>query len=367
VSDRGGVDAIDAETGGRLWSTFVGDPDHPTLAPAADDRHVAVVNGTYLYVLEQADGSFAWRRQTRGVPGAGPAINERSVFLPMWNGALETYSAQDPSKPASVYRATGRAVIQPIVTARAVAWPTDLGHLYVAPSYRDGIWYRVEGSHPIAAAPAYSNRTFYLASTNGFIYAIDEMSGSIAWTYSAGEALSQSPVAIGDAVYVIGEESNLHCLSADFGQLRWTCPDVRQFLAHGTERVYCVGRSDNLLVLQPKTGAVLASSRERLPPFRLTNTKTDRIYVASQTGLLQCLRETGSEYPILHVSAPEESSAEAKDKPSDEEAVEPIDPFGESTSEGAAPIDPFGDSMPEEENPFDTPAEPTDPFGEDPP
>jgi hypothetical protein len=277
----------------------------------------------------------------------------------MLNGNLEVYSAQDPSLPASLYRGTGRCLVQPIITGRAVAWPTDRGTLYVAPAYRQGLWYRVEGSHPVTAAPAYSNRTLYLPSANGFIYAIDELSGSIVWTYSTGEPLSQAPVAIDDVVYVVGDTGNLYCLSADLGQLRWSCSDVHQFLAHGSERLYCVGRSDNLLVLQPETGSLLTSSRERLPAFRFTNTQTDRIYVSTPSGLMQCFREASAEFPVMHVSAREDAETPAS-------GGEATSPETETMNPTTEPIDPFGTPMSEEENPFDASEdEPADPFGTD--
>jgi len=43
-TDGGGLQAIDTETGGTLWSRQIGREKHPSFAPAANDRFVAVVN-----------------------------------------------------------------------------------------------------------------------------------------------------------------------------------------------------------------------------------------------------------------------------------------------------------------------------------
>jgi hypothetical protein len=51
TSERGMVQAIDAETGSTRWSTIVGDPRFPTTAAGANDKYAAVCNGSTLYVL----------------------------------------------------------------------------------------------------------------------------------------------------------------------------------------------------------------------------------------------------------------------------------------------------------------------------
>ena len=71
TTNRGVVQAINAETGRTLWAQKVGNTNYPTLEPAANDSVVAVVNGSTLYILGADDGKELWNRRIKGVPGAG--------------------------------------------------------------------------------------------------------------------------------------------------------------------------------------------------------------------------------------------------------------------------------------------------------
>jgi hypothetical protein len=361
-TSRGVVDALDAETGRRLWTTFVGNSNYPTSAPAADDTRVALTNGSTLYVLDARDGRVLWKRRTRSVPGGGPAINDWFVFVPTVSGAMEAYTSSDATRPPSIYKATGRALIQPIFTARTVAWPTDRGHLYVAPSNREGIWYRIEATKEIVAQPAYSHRTLYIPSVDGYIYAVDEVSGSILWTYSTGEELRQRPMAIGDSLYVVGDEENLYCLDAISGQLRWSTPQIRQLLAVGAEqRMYCVGLRHNLVIVDTNTGSPIEASYQSLPRFRITNHQTDRVFLASPGGLLQCYREAKAEFPSIHVDLSERPTAAP---PATTTPATPAEPGANPFDTPMSPANPFGAPPAGEANPFGAPpAGGANPFG----
>ena len=52
TTGSGLVYAIDAETGQQRWLTAVGQTRYPTTPPAVTEKHLAVVNGQTLYILE---------------------------------------------------------------------------------------------------------------------------------------------------------------------------------------------------------------------------------------------------------------------------------------------------------------------------
>lgn len=394
ATSRGTVDAIDAETGQRYWSAQIGNPEYPTLAPAADDAQVAVVNGSTLYLLDANDGQIRWSGRTKGVPGAGAALNERQIFLPMVDGTVEVYSATDPTQPVSYNRGIGHAMIQPVMTPRSVAWPTDRGFLYVAPARGQGIRYRLEANKTMVATPSHQGRRLFAPSIDGFVYCVDEINGRVEWTYSTGEPISQTPVVVGNAVYVCSDEGRLHAVSADMGKLEWSSEGILQLLAVGAKRLYCVGTQEQMVALDRQSGAWLASGRQRLPSLRVTNVETDRIFVASGSGALQCLREVAATYPTLNIDLAEQQRAArppSRKKPATgtetaPEAGEERDPFG-TAPPAAAPApgderDPFGGGAPQggaeppggERDPFGGAAPPEnrpggedDPFGAPPP
>jgi hypothetical protein len=232
--------------------------------------------------------------------------------------------------------------------------------MYVAPSDRVGIRFRVEAKKTIVATPAHAGRNLYIPSIDGYIYCVDELTGGMLWTVSIGEALAREPVAVGNRLSVASVDRNLFCLSLEDGSIIWTASGVEQVLTVGRDRVFCVGTISNLVTLNLETGSVLMSSLERLPEFRITNFVTNRLFIGTPTGLVQGLREVGEQFPTIHF--PEQSV---------QPGTEPINPFGEdaenpfdqpgmegSTEEGAesGTTEPGAEPAKKGGDPFDAPA-----------
>lgn len=385
ATEGGNVQAIDAESGETLWVSTVGSAFFPTVACGVGDKYVATVNGTTLYVLDRITGNTLWSLRTRGIPGAGPAVSGERIFVPMVDGSIEAYSATDPTEPEFSYRATGRALIQPIVTPTSLCWPTDQGHLYVAWAHRHGLRYRVETEKPILAPPEYAAGKLYLTSLDGYLYCIQQQGGMVLWTLSTGEPISSSPVVIGDTVMLITDSGMLVAANANTGQLLPGTSGVSKFLAASAERIYCAGRQGDLVVLDRASRTPVASLPLRGIEYYFANTATDRVYLASGNGMLQCLREISAEFPLIHVDMQERTvPAEPAEAAPDTEEAEPsapagrpvrdpfADPFsGEAAEEPADPFgggaaDPFGGGAAEPAaDPFGSGAEPAsdDPFG----
>lgn len=118
-TDRAVLHAIDAETGQTLWVARVGRPGGLSMAPAANDRMVAVVNGSYLYVLDKNTGKVSWQTQLDGAPGTGPVLSAQRVYVSMTNGMILSYRLT-PVKSASL---TVPATETPAVATSALAAP----------------------------------------------------------------------------------------------------------------------------------------------------------------------------------------------------------------------------------------------------
>ena len=88
-STNGTLHAIDAESGKTLWAVSIGRPQSPTLRPSANDRYVAVVNGSRLFVLESKTGEVVGQHDLGGNPIWGPAVGKDMVFVPCANGRVE--------------------------------------------------------------------------------------------------------------------------------------------------------------------------------------------------------------------------------------------------------------------------------------
>ena len=369
VTDRAIVQALDGETGRTRWSVRVGKRDYPTMNAAANDKFVAILNGTTLYLLDAETGRLEWQRDVANVPGAGAALSDDLVFAPMVNGAMEAYYLNDYLKAPYIFRGYGRAMVQPTVTATAVAWPTDTGHVYVGRANQRGIRFRLETNSVVASRIAkLEPNKLIVTSLDGFVTCLQEVSGDVLWRFSAGEPISQQAVAIGDSVYVVLDNGGMFCLDSESGQDRWWAAGVRRFVSASDNRIYTASRIGRIDILDRKTGGRIGSLPSEGLNMKITNTQTDRIYVGNDMGAIQCLREDQNTWPILHVSAGEkvEAKPEVQQRGVNQQpaAVQPKprdpfgapagdDPFGAAAGGGApADNDPFGAGAPAGKDPF---------------
>jgi outer membrane protein assembly factor BamB len=355
---KGMVHAIDGNTGKTRWSTSVGKTRYPTTAAGGGDKYVAVVNGSTLYVLNAADGTFAWSRPMEGTPGAGPAVSDALVFVPRLNGAVELYKVDDHKRPAAIYKGLGRAMVQPVTSFNSVAWPTDAGHLYVGFSKEKTVRFRVEAKDGIVSKPFFSpSGKIFFTSLDGYIYCIDEVKGDIVWRFTTGEPIDISPVAVGDVVYAITREHNMYAINIRDATEKWVVSGVGGFLSASEDRLYCTDVTGNMLVMDAKSGAVLGSLTTSTMTLKMPNLQTDRIFLGQNTGLLQCIRQAQLKYPLVHYM-----QETGKRKPA-VPAGGPVAPMPVQPMPMGAPLDPFGDPAPAPApKPMPMPA-PVDPFG----
>ena len=358
------VHAIDAETGKTLWSQQVGKSNHPSPPLEARGDLVAVVNGSRLYVLNRANGDLLYQRQIQDAPGSGPALSSKRAFVPMVTGMMTAYqfprgvgSSGEPAKAkkdtadkqpseadrqaeARAIQATvplccqsyGRALVQPLVTrdfvgGEYVVWSTDRGYLNFGRIERDSdnvlaLKYRLETGGAIVSRPAYlppnpkvlgDAGIVFAASTDGFVYAVQQENGSTLWRFSSGEPILQSPAVIDNRVFVTTELGAMYCLAAKTGKNLWSVQNVTQFVAASKSRIYVADRIGRLLVLNADSGARLGAIPAENATIKLVNADTDRIYLADDGGLIQCLHEIEQTEPLEHGKLRKEAArAESK-------------------------------------------------------
>jgi outer membrane protein assembly factor BamB len=303
ASSGGMVDCLDAETGIRKWTTRVAQRDYPSLAPAANDQFVVVVHGSKLYNLRLADGKIVWTETLDNLPGAGPAITDKYVIVPMVNGKVVAFELEPTPisfKPAWNYRSDGRALIPPMVTASHVTWSTDKGMVYWASVHNLKLEYRLKLRDGIEAPMAYHTPYFYACCLDGYIHALDDRTGNPAWKFSSGAPFNHPPIAIDGKVYALPNTGGMFCLDGETGREIWFAPGVRDFLSASPDRIYGTDRSGQLCIVDGKSGSRLGQLSLDPTLIKVANSQTDRIYLVSAGGLVQCLRESERNEPVVY-------------------------------------------------------------------
>ncbi len=313
LTSAGVVQDLNALTGATYWVAPIGNENYPSLGPAASDKYVALVNGSSLYVLDRKNGKPEMIQAVGSAPGAAPAVSENYVFVPLVNGRIEAYSLTNQKTSPWYYQSYGRAMVAPLVTSESIVWTTDAGFLYVGGSNKLGMRFRLETGAEIVAPPAYHNPLVYVASLDGDVFAMQEMTGSQRWKYSCGFPVTRAPAGVGDEVFVTSGEPALHCINAKNGTGVWEVPRVKQFAAKSKDRVYAITDLGEFAVLNAANGATLAKVKVDRPLHALVNDQTDRVYLVSENGIIECLHEINLKEPIHHNPQPTPEKEKDKD------------------------------------------------------
>ena len=328
--------AIDSETGRLLWSQQVGEPGRLTMAAGANgkaahgssedaaierllnktedsaraisqrrNKVVAVANGTTLYLLNRADGSFyrdpknliPWQVSLHGVPEAGCLVTDDMVYVPTAEGQLEAYLIDDSKRSAGFLNSLGQAMAAPIEAGDRIAWATHKGVLQITQPDTLKIRHRLETGGPIDAGLAFYPPKIFAASLDGYLYAINENSGEITWKLTVGSAIRARPVVIRGAVFTTPDDGGMFRAAEADGHQVWFNPSPRHFLAASRTKVYATDAFGHMLVLNAKSGATIDNFPlpQAVQPF--LNGETDRVILTSDVGFLQCLHEPELKQP----------------------------------------------------------------------
>lgn len=370
------ISAIDADTGVHRWDHSIV-PHLRVLGMGASKKHIAVVIGSTVYCLRAADGKELWQRKTIYAPSASPAISETHVLVPLANGRLQAFNIEAEGLGPNNFFATGFASSRPLVTNDGVAWVTDAGQMnYATPDTSTAVNFRLQARSPLISSPTILGDRIFVASARGTLFCIDVNKGIVLWEVTTEGGVSQSPLPFGDSVYVVTDTRQLYRVNPETGVFvdTWQKPieNMERIVAASKTKLYMIDPFNNLVVLDQKTGSVVSKLRINSVDKVLHNNKTDRMYLASNEGLVQSVRDINSKLPYFHDSSFEKSAAasdgEGRPGPDDQPDSAPTNPFGG----GAAPAvsNPFGSpSSDADSNPFggppaktDAPADTSNPF-----
>jgi outer membrane protein assembly factor BamB len=226
--------AINPGSGQRVWTKDLGIPIR-SAPTAAGGRVFLVTADNRVHALSQVDGSQEWTY--RGIPettgllaNASPAVADGLVVVPYSSGEIIAFDV-----------ATG----QP-------SWADSLTRTRRATS--------LSGINDVAARPVVDRGVVYAVSVSGRMVASKIKSGERIWSRNLASA--QTPVAAGDAIFVVTLDDRIVALSRDDGEVRWVTDLPRgedndvvwagPVLAGG--RLWITSSDGRLMSVDPATG-----------------------------------------------------------------------------------------------------------------
>jgi hypothetical protein len=313
-----------------------------------------------------------------GVPTSWPAIGTGAVFVPALGGGIEAYPIDEAGGTPTIYRGAGAVMAPPTASPLSLSWPSEGSYLYLSHANTLNVFARLETRQQcVASTSRQPPNSLFAATLGGHVYCLDETNGHVLWRGSTGEPITQSPVPIGESLYVVSDHAGMFSLSARNGEEHWHFRGIQQFVAGSAERVYCTTEDHQLVALNAQSGSWLGGIPIAGLDLITTNFLTDRLYVGTTSGTIQCLREIQQDWPLRHAPEPAEQTTAAEDQPAgqaeppgplpddlspaeepapQQPAFDVFGPFGDEPAPGAAddagdaddspddqPVDPFGD------------------------
>jgi hypothetical protein len=395
-SATGIVTAFDNANGHRLWSVQVGDEHEMRFPAITNERFVLIISGTTMYALDKRNGDVAWQVTIPTAASTAPGIDDTRAYVGSINGTVYAFDlkyleqlSKDPGLSRDAYRSmkwqykTGaRIMFPPISTGNIVIIASADASLYGLAAKDRKLHFQFETDQPLSAPITQVGRLIFVATEDRKAYCLDAETGAIKWELLSGLHIRQALKVVGEHAFLRPEGYGLRCLSMATASDVWTNRLAVGFVAATPAVVYASDSLGNVLLLSQKDGRQIGAFSMRQFPIRIANDRTDRMYFASQRGLVVCIRERERDFPLFHKSpekrpilpdvAPDEqgakSSAAAKKPPAgknkpadgDEAATEQkkengeASPAADENSEKTAPAKP-------EKPTVKPPAKPADP------
>lgn len=343
-TDEANFHVYDAESGRYLWGVDLGRASFVALPAAVNSDQVFVTNAKTLFCLHRGTGREMWKTELQDFPSAPTAADEETAVVGLVNGMLSAFSTRDHSqdKPTPGYSAATnlfnwksnkRISGRPIPANRVIAFGSQDGKAYVAQIQPPLLLSRFLTGGPIVASMgAFGTRTLLVPSTDNNLYATDLYTADLQWVFSSGAPIEQEPLVSNNEVLVLNKAGEVYSVNPQSGEANWSRRTFEsKILALGSDRLYLTSADRDLMVLDRQSGRVVFDPRgthERaglnLRPYSLslTNRSNDRLYFATPSGVIVCIREAGKTAPTpLRDLSKEQAFGYLPDPPSDSETA----------------------------------------------
>lgn len=311
----GVVTAIDMETGQKLWSLQLGRKDAPAYPVTTNDELALVLSGLDLFAVEKWTGDLAWRVRLPAQPSTSPVMDARQVYVGTLDGSTYAFDLRKIRElfeqsllpqwsyqtVAWRYKTSKTIHTPPIPWGDIVNFASENQSLYSVTKEGRNLKFQLETDAPISAPMAQSDGYLFMASEDFNIYAVSLISGKIRWQFVTGLPIVTAPRAVEKNLYVAPKRGGLYQLSTDSGRQQWWKPELTDFVAESTHFTFATSERGDLVILDKNTGGTVGALPLRHFSIRVANERTDRVIMATSSGLVIMLHESEQEFPTYYM------------------------------------------------------------------
>jgi outer membrane protein assembly factor BamB len=313
--------AFDAETGRLLWSAQLGERTGFARGVAANSAEVFVTNANYFHALDKKTGRPIWRHNLGTVPTSSPACDDDKAMVGLTSGMIVTMRLRntDAKGKTSIlstpsvdwsFRTGGTILTRPLPASQFAVFGSSYGKAYVVDASDGSGLCRVPTGGPIGEGlGTFGTRTLLVSSGDNNLYGVDLLTAKVIWTFPSGAPIDQEPLVADQDIYIVNTAGNMSLIDPVSGETKWTKPTQGGRLAaiSGT-KLYLRSYNLDLFMMDRQTGRMLVDPGEtylraglklREYDLDIVNRFNDRMYFATSSGMIVCMRETGHPQPRL--------------------------------------------------------------------
>ena len=316
VQSSGGlITAFDNETGLKRWAVQLGRHNQPSQACASNDDKVLVITGTTLYALDKIKGDLIWELALPNSASTSPSVDNQRLYYGTLDGSVYAYDLKkieelhnDNLLPQWTniallwrYKAADEITTQPISNDLTLNFASRDNSLYSLTAADRKLQWQFETDQAVSAPLGYSPGFIYLASEDFNVFCIKQDTGSVRWQFVAGLPIRKEVRVIGNNCYVFPHRGGVYCISKISGERRWKKPYMEDFVGATKNLVFMTDNLGQVSIFASSDGAPIGALQLKDFSIRYGNELTDRLYMATATGLIVCIREQNKEFPTYHM------------------------------------------------------------------
>jgi len=311
--------AYDAESGRLVWSMQLGERTGFARGVAANSYAVFATNANLIYCLDKGTGRLIWQGNLGTLPTSPPAADEDRAMVGLTSGMVRGFKLKGKDSlgketiltratPAWGWHTGGPVHTRPMAAGPLAIFGSSDGKVYVLVAEENAPLYRFRTGGPIGDGMAgYGTRTLLIPSGDNNLYAVDLFTAAAMWTFPSAAPIDQMPLVAEEDIFVINSAGALSVLRPTDGVPRWTTSTHGgRLVALSGTKVYLRSYDLDLLVVDRETGRTVIDPGEshlraglNLREYSLNevNRVNDRMYFATPSGMIVCLREAGLPQP----------------------------------------------------------------------
>ena len=313
-SNSGIVTTFNGESGRQLWSILVGAPDQRGYPAVSNDEEVLIAAGMQIYSFNKDTGNLIWQLRSPEHPSSSPVLNDDQLAFGTIDGSVFAFDLrkvrqlhQEQMLPQWShlarqwrYKAPLRIVSPPILSGTTIVFASERGIVYGLSALNKNFKFQFETDATIHTALGSSREFILVVDDDSRMYCLNKETGRTRWTFASGAPIQRQPRVVGQQVFVAPQREGLISLTLVSGRMLWTQPQAIEFIAASETRVYASDISGNLLIMERENGEIIGQIPLRKFNVRIPNERTDRIFMADDSGLVIGIQEVNSEFPAFH-------------------------------------------------------------------